>query len=187
MDVGVGLSISILTGSLRRFLPRIFTSDQDILDMTSKILIVVAVDYMFTSSNFVLRAIAAGTGRLHTCALIAFVAYIIGHSIGTPLVFLTRLSIFGFWIAMAITLAIQFMGYGGFFCIMDWADEAKKAKMRVEGKDKREYDTIESHNEDNVSKSNITKKRNCTHLMWCMLYCIFCIGSLLISILILFL
>ena len=153
-------------------------------------MVIESINYVFDSSNFTFRSIATGTGRLHTCAAIALIAYVVGHSIGTPLVFFTSFAIKGFWVAMTVTFIIQMAGYTGFFVIIDWENEAEKAKIRVRVKDSNDYETIDSSEETKETNSltpGLTKlkdwmisiipcSRCCSDLTWCIFYSTLCIS-----------
>ncbi|XP_064636391.1 multidrug and toxin extrusion protein 1-like isoform X2 [Lineus longissimus] len=134
--VKVGLSIvlctsifmGILLASLHGVLPKIFSSDSQVINYASSLLPIMAIFQFFDGNCGVYGGIMRGLGRQHLGAMAIFFGYfIIGLPIGVCLMYLTDLKVTGLWIGFTIGVAMEAGLYFYFVLVMtDWENEVAK-------------------------------------------------------------
>ncbi|XP_064642771.1 multidrug and toxin extrusion protein 1-like [Lineus longissimus] len=143
----VGLVSSIFIVSFRGILPEAFTTNDDIVHLSSKILPITAVFQLASSFTSIGMGALRGCGRQTVGAAMGFVCfYVIGLPIALCLMFFTVITLAGYWWGIAVGFIC-----GAVFILLylekqtDWDQEAKLARERagVNGTNVMEYTTQE--------------------------------------------
>lgn len=129
--VGVGLFNSILLVSLRQFIPRLFTSDEEIIEIVAKVLPLCAAFQLFDALTANCNGVLRGIGRQEIGGYInVFCYYAIAMPISFGLGFGLHLELIGLWSGVAIALALVAAIEGFFIFTADWERAVLEAKLR---------------------------------------------------------
>ncbi|XP_074642970.1 multidrug and toxin extrusion protein 1-like [Tubulanus polymorphus] len=132
MVVCTAVVVSTLIASLRNIIPLVFTQDQDVVDVASVILIILAGYEILDSLSSVMAGILRGSGRQLTGAIVLFVGYIlVAQPIAISLMFLTSLQTIGFWFGIVAGLVVVNASYGFIFWRMNWENLSLEAQKRT--------------------------------------------------------
>ncbi|KAI0226911.1 hypothetical protein LSAT2_022613 [Lamellibrachia satsuma] len=113
---------------LRTELPRLFTDNSNVLDMTANLMPLSALYSAFACYASVSRAILRGCGKQSVGTLVAFVSYyIVALPIGVPLMLLTSFGMTGMWIGLNVGLFIGTVVYLVYILhTVDWENVARQ-------------------------------------------------------------
>lgn len=117
----------------RFYIPRIFTSDPQLIQMAADGLIVIPC-FLFTDSLVaVCSGIIRGVGMQRTGAIVSMVCmYIIGGPMGLCLLMLTNLGVSGFWLGLCLGTGLESVVYIVIIKRIDWNEMCRKATKRTE-------------------------------------------------------
>ena len=121
-------------------IPYLFISNEDVIKLTSNMLVILAL-YMFLDGfSAVTRGAIRGAGKQKLGTIVVIITYyFIGLPFGIPLMFKTPLKLYGIWIGYITITAIGLIIYIiVVYCGLDWSKLAKETKSRI-------------HNESNQS------------------------------------
>ncbi|XP_053521641.1 multidrug and toxin extrusion protein 2 isoform X1 [Artibeus jamaicensis] len=130
--VGISLVISSLLSILRNKLGYIFTSDEEIITLVSKVLPIYIVFQLFEGICCVYSGILRGTGRQAFGALAnAITYYIIGLPLGIVLTFLVGMGIVGLWLGMLACILLAAATFVTYTARINWKLAAEEAQKRM--------------------------------------------------------
>ncbi|TGZ61521.1 hypothetical protein CRM22_007943 [Opisthorchis felineus] len=128
----VALATGVPVVLLRNKLPLIFTEDQAICDLSSKLLAMLLLFQTCEGFAGVSEAVLLACGRQSLGAVIIFVGY---YCIGMPLAFLFAFAanrgIIGAWTGLLTGFAITTIAYSVFAHKTNWIAEARKARRNI--------------------------------------------------------
>ena len=119
----IGLCFSVLIGALRWQLPKVFSTDDNVIQLAAEVLLILAFYVLFASINALGCAVLRGMGRQILGLLIIFVMYFIILTCGIPTVLLSPLGIKGFFICIAISITVEALILSGFLLRTNWQNE----------------------------------------------------------------
>ncbi|XP_064637379.1 multidrug and toxin extrusion protein 1-like [Lineus longissimus] len=127
------ISVCILLIALRWEMPKIFSSDAEVIEMAANLMPIMALHLFMDGSNGGLSGILRGCGRHMTGVAISLSEYIVlAIPLSVALMLYTPLRVAGFWVATSIAL---FFGNSFFiwyiFFILDWKKEGEKALINA--------------------------------------------------------
>ena len=112
----------------------IFTADVDVLQAMGPIMYVAAGVVVGDSLQGILGGIIRGSGRQSGGAAANFVSFLVfGIPVGTVLVFVAHLGIFGFWLGLLTGEVVQTLIYCILVLTIRWKKQAAKAQERAIG------------------------------------------------------
>ncbi|XP_036693740.1 multidrug and toxin extrusion protein 2 isoform X3 [Balaenoptera musculus] len=130
--VGTSLVVGTLLSLLRNKLGHIFTNDEEVVALVSKVLPLYVVFHLFEAVCCLYGGVLRGTGRQAFGAVVNAVAYyVVGLPLGAVLTFVVGLGITGLWLGM---LACVFLAAAAFVTStawMDWKRAAEEVQKRV--------------------------------------------------------
>ncbi|XP_059763937.1 multidrug and toxin extrusion protein 2 isoform X2 [Balaenoptera ricei] len=130
--VGTSLVVGTVLSLLRNKLGRIFTNDEEVVALVSKVLPLYVVFHLFEAVCCLYGGVLRGTGRQAFGAVVNAVAYyVVGLPLGAVLTFVVGLGITGLWLGM---LACVFLAAAAFVTStawMDWKRAAEEVQKRV--------------------------------------------------------
>jgi len=129
------LCAAIVAGFLLGFakrLPRLFTHDQSIVTLTTKLLYVAAAFQLGDAANAGVQGALRGSGRQVLGAKLNFIGYyVLGIPMGTYIAFGLGYGVIGLWMGMTISLyTIAILGSVLLFK-SDWSSLVKEARSRL--------------------------------------------------------
>ncbi|XP_013407412.1 multidrug and toxin extrusion protein 1 [Lingula anatina] len=129
----VALVMAGLMVALRWYFPLAFTNDPKVISLAADAIPVLAIFTVFDGTAAVCNGILRGAGKQTIGAIIIFVCYyIIGLPISIPVLFLTDLTVKGFWMGLAIALAVESLAaFIVVQCFTKWDKEVLKAQVRA--------------------------------------------------------
>lgn len=137
--IGMGLTlcqsciVSITLLSVRKFLGRAFSNDEDVIQYVAAMMPLLAISSVLDNTQAVLSGVARGCGWQHLGAIINLGSYYIaGLPIGCILGFLTPLQGKGLWVAVICAPFSQVIALGTIIWVTNWDKEASNAKARLE-------------------------------------------------------
>ncbi|CAJ1053285.1 multidrug and toxin extrusion protein 1-like [Xyrichtys novacula] len=149
--IGACLSIS------RNIIGFIFTTEQEILDRVSEVMIVFCFVHIFDAVAGVTGGVLRGVGKQLIGALCNLVGYyFIGFPIGVSLMFAARMGITGLWTGLVVCVFMQSLFFIILLCKLDWKKAADEARVRagVQTKEEKEMTRMDStysnHNQAEV-------------------------------------
>lgn len=99
----VGIALVLCRG----WIPRIYTHDEDVVELTKSVLVVAAFYQMADAMQEAMQGIFRGCGRQFVGAVLNFVGnYIVGLPLAAVLGFATPLELHGLWLGLTIGLTI---------------------------------------------------------------------------------
>ncbi|KAM9857660.1 multidrug and toxin extrusion protein 1-like [Aulostomus maculatus] len=147
--VGASLSIS------RNVIGYIFTSEEDILQRVSDVMVVFFFVHLADAVAGVAGGVLRGAGKQLIGALCNLVGYyFIGFPIGVSLMFAAKMGIVGLWTGLTVCVVMQSIFFITFLCKLDWKKAADEALVRagVQTKaDQEKENTDSNHNQDQVT------------------------------------
>ncbi|XP_077575925.1 multidrug and toxin extrusion protein 1-like [Stigmatopora nigra] len=139
----------------KRVIGYIFTSEQDILQRASEVLIVFVFLHISDAVAGVSGGVIRGVGKQKVGALCNLVGhYFIGFPIGVALTFAAKMGILGLWTGLTLCVFIQASFFLVYLYKLDWKKAAEQAQIRS-GVQVNVQDTIKM--EDCKSDSNSTQ------------------------------
>jgi MATE family multidrug resistance protein len=126
-----GIIVSVLIGSLRWVLPKIFSDDEDVIALAGDVLPVLAFYMVFNCINGVGCGVLRGMGRQLLGSGIIFVVYFIALVTGVPTLLLSPLGIKGYWWCMVAATLLLAMVLSGMLLNTNWTNEVNTAQERI--------------------------------------------------------
>lgn len=132
----------------RKYLGLAFTSDQEVVDLVSKLLIVISVYQLLDGIHVTTAAILRGLARLDIVAKVDFIAFwVIAVPVGALLTFVFDWSTAGLWWGFVFGLVFADVVFIYMLSQVDWKEEAKKARMitrsQIDNEEKDDDDDID--------------------------------------------
>ncbi|KAL7055434.1 hypothetical protein AAHC03_022927 [Spirometra sp. Aus1] len=125
------VSVVLLT-SLRFEIPKIFSNDPGVLEMTSQYFPSVIAFQFFDAINGINGGIVRGVGKQKIGAVVCCACmYLIAGPAGLSLMFLTPLGVSGFWWGLSMGSFVQSIVYTTLCARIDWAKECERAAKRT--------------------------------------------------------
>ncbi|CAG9460294.1 unnamed protein product [Pedinophyceae sp. YPF-701] len=126
-------SMSVMVIALRQYVPRLFTSDQRVIDLAAKCLFPLGISVIGDGLQCVLSGLLRGSGRPALGAYISLATY---WGAGLPFAWLFGfhfgMGAVGLWVGLACTTNLQGLVVSGVVAlVMDWESEAKRAARLV--------------------------------------------------------
>ncbi|XP_030592955.1 multidrug and toxin extrusion protein 1-like [Archocentrus centrarchus] len=141
--------VSTVFGTCRNVIGYIFTSEPDILQRVSDIMLIFAFLHLFDAIAGVTGGVLRGTGKQLFGALCNLVGYyFIGLPIGVSLMFAAKMGIAGFWVGLTVCVLVQSIFFITFLCRLDWKKAAEEAQVRAGVHIKEDKGTIRMENTD---------------------------------------
>ncbi|XP_047433694.1 multidrug and toxin extrusion protein 1-like [Mugil cephalus] len=151
--VGAGL------GASRNVVGYIFTSEQDILQRVSDVMMIFAFTHLADAVAGVTGGVLRGAGKQLIGALCNLVGYyFIGFPIGVSLMFAANMGIVGLWTGLTICVLMQTIFFITFVCKLDWNKAAEEARVRAGVQIKEGKEVVQMENTD--SNHNQTQANN---------------------------
>lgn len=131
--IAVGLFNVILLSSLRSFIPQLFTSDPEVIDLVAKILPLCAAFQLFDALAACCNGILRGLGRQEVGGYVQlFCYYAIAMPISMGTAFGLGWKLEGLWAGVAIALGLVAIIEGVFLWSVDWERSVNDARNRNE-------------------------------------------------------
>jgi len=131
--IGVGLFNAILLSSLRSYIPQLFTSDPDVIDLVAKILPLVAAFQLFDALAACSNGILRGLGRQEVGGYVQlFCYYAVAMPISMGAAFGLGWKLEGLWAGVAIALGLVTIIEGFYLWGLDWERSVDDARNRNE-------------------------------------------------------
>ncbi|KAL9126715.1 MAG: hypothetical protein Q9217_004278 [Psora testacea] len=131
--IGVGILNVVLLSSLRTILPRLFTSEAEVIELVAKVLPLCAAFQLFDALAACSNGILRGLGRQDFGGYVQVVAYyVIAMPISMGTAFGLGWQLYGLWAGVAIALGLVACVEGVFLLRSDWEKSVEDAKRRNE-------------------------------------------------------
>ncbi|EFA78620.1 hypothetical protein PPL_08075 [Heterostelium album PN500] len=132
MAICTMLVVSIIQLSARKYIGSIYSEDQQVRLLVSKILPISALYQMFDGYQTMCQGVIRGIGRNHIGAIANFVAfYVIGLPFSCVFAFVIMHKVYGLWWGLCIGLATAALSLGFYVARINWHEEMKKALERT--------------------------------------------------------
>ncbi|KAK3597592.1 hypothetical protein CHS0354_030133 [Potamilus streckersoni] len=176
--ISFALSMFLVIQILRDYIPRIFSSDTEVVELASELLLFSSFVGLLDITQGVASGIIRGMGHQAFGAGVNVTIYVL---IGTPLsiclMLLTVLNVRGAWVGICICAGLQAMTYLTKILLTDWENEASRARKVTDGdvSQVREDVTFEIQETVNSGKTDlkitrgIVLKRICTFAVFLLL------------------
>ncbi|KAI4381591.1 hypothetical protein MLD38_007651 [Melastoma candidum] len=129
---GVGVVFWILCLAFGRDLAYVFTSDEEVIEEVSNLVVLLAFAILINSVQPSQSGVAVGSGRQAQVAWVNIISYyVIGVPSGVLLAFVAHLGITGIWIGMMIGRATQTIWLGFMIWRTDWDEQVERASERL--------------------------------------------------------
>ncbi|CAI5679141.1 unnamed protein product [Oreochromis niloticus] len=139
--------VSTILGISKNVIGYIFTSDLDILQRASDVIVIFSFLHLADAIGAVAGGVLRGVGKQLVGALCNLVGYyFIGLPTGASLMFAAKMGIVGFWTGLTVCVLVQSIFFITFLCRLDWKKAAEEAKVRAGVRVKEEKDTIKMEN-----------------------------------------
>ncbi|XP_036969968.1 multidrug and toxin extrusion protein 1-like [Acanthopagrus latus] len=136
-------------GLSRNVIGYIFTSEQEILQRVSDVMIIFFFMHLADAVAGVVGGVLRGTGKQLIGALCNLVGYyMIGFPIGVSLMFPANMGIVGLWTGFTICVLMQSIFFIVFVYKLDWKKAAEEALVRAGVKGKEEKEMVRMENID---------------------------------------
>ncbi|XP_049558385.1 multidrug and toxin extrusion protein 2 isoform X15 [Orcinus orca] len=130
--VGTSLVVGTLLSLLRNKLGHIFTNDEEVVALVSKVLPLYVVFHLFEAVCCLYGGVLRGTGRQAFGAVVnAITYYVIGLPLGVVLTFVVGLGITGLWLGMLACVCLAAAAFVTYTACMDWKRAAEEVQKRV--------------------------------------------------------
>ncbi|XP_029360004.1 multidrug and toxin extrusion protein 1-like [Echeneis naucrates] len=141
----VGLSLALC----KDVVGYIFTSEQDILERVSKVILIYGFLHLFDAIACVTGGVLRGAGKQMIGALCNLVGYyFIGFPIGVSLMFAVHMGIEGLWTGLTICVLMQTIFFITYIYKLDWNMAVKDALRRAGVQVKEEKDMVRMESTD---------------------------------------
>ncbi len=131
--IAVGIFNIILLSSLRNYLPRLFTSDPEVIDLVAKVLPLCAAFQLFDALAACCNGILRGLGRQEVGGYVQlFCYYAVAMPVSMGTAFGLKWQLYGLWAGVAIALGLVAGTEGIFLWRTNWERSVEDAKSRDE-------------------------------------------------------
>ncbi|KAI4096879.1 MAG: hypothetical protein LQ344_000679 [Seirophora lacunosa] len=130
-SAGVGVLNVVLLSSLRGYIPRLFTSEEDVIELVAKVLPLCAAFQLFDALSCCCNGILRGLGRQEIggwVQLFCYYAVAMPVSMGTS--FGLGWELYGLWTGVAVALGLVASIEGGFLWRARWEKSVEDAERR---------------------------------------------------------
>nr|XP_023010199.2 multidrug and toxin extrusion protein 1 isoform X1 [Maylandia zebra] len=139
--------VSIIFGVSKDVIGYIFTSEPDILQRVSDLMLIFSFLHLGDAIAAVAGGVVRGVGKQSVGALCNLVGYyFIGLPTGVSLMFAAKMGVVGFWTGLTVCVFVQSIFFITFLCKLDWKKAAEEAEVRAGVRIKEEKDTIKMEN-----------------------------------------
>ncbi|XP_059937618.1 multidrug and toxin extrusion protein 2-like [Mesoplodon densirostris] len=130
--VGTSLVVGTLLSLLRNKLGHIFTDDEEVVALVSKVLPLYIVFHLFEAVCCLYGGVLRGTGRQAFGAVVnAVMYYVVGLPLGVVLTFVVGLGITGLWLGMLACIFLAATAFITYTAWMDWKQAVEEVQKRV--------------------------------------------------------
>ncbi|XP_029067656.1 multidrug and toxin extrusion protein 2 isoform X2 [Monodon monoceros] len=130
--VGTSLVVGTLLSLLRNKLGHIFTNDEEVVALVSKVLPLYVVFHLFEAVCCLYGGVLRGTSRQAFGAVVnAVTYYVVGLPLGVVLTFVVGLGITGLWLGMLACVFLAAAAFVTYTACMDWKRAAEEVQKRV--------------------------------------------------------
>ena len=131
--VAVGVLNVVFLSSLRNYIPQLFTSDPDVIELVAKILPVCAAFQLFDALAACCNGILRGLGRQEVGGYVQlFCYYVVAMPISMGTAFGLGWQLYGLWAGVAIALGLVAAIEGVFLSRVNWERSVEDARSRNE-------------------------------------------------------
>ncbi|KAI4386617.1 hypothetical protein MLD38_004535 [Melastoma candidum] len=128
----VGVVFWILCLAFGRKLAYVFTSDEEVIEEVSNLVVLLAFTILLNSIQPSQSGVAVGSGRQAKVAWVNIISYyVIGIPSGVLLAYVAHLGVMGIWIGMLIGRVMQTIWLGFMIWRTDWDEQVEKASERL--------------------------------------------------------
>ncbi|XP_069471281.1 multidrug and toxin extrusion protein 2-like [Ambystoma mexicanum] len=133
LSTGVVFAIDIaIIGGARKGLARVFTSDQEIIELAAHALLVYSAFHLFESIACTANGILKGIGKQKIGAITYAIGYyVVGVPLMGSLMFVAKLGVIGLWAAMTICAAIPAISLTVYVLRVNWKNLTEEAQERA--------------------------------------------------------
>ncbi|KPP58563.1 multidrug and toxin extrusion protein 1-like, partial [Scleropages formosus] len=119
--VMVSCFTAVTSGCLKNVIGYVFTTDKEIIQRVSKVMIIYSVFHIFDATAGVTGGIVRGAGKQMIGALCSLVGYyFVGFPIGVSLMFATNMGLMGLWTGFCICVFFQSAFFILLLVKLDW-------------------------------------------------------------------
>uniref|UniRef100_A0A668SJ31 Multidrug and toxin extrusion protein n=1 Tax=Oreochromis aureus TaxID=47969 RepID=A0A668SJ31_OREAU len=133
--------VSIIFGVSKDVIGYIFTSEPDILQRVSDVMLIFSFLHLADAIAGVAGGVVRGVGKQSVGALCNLVGYyFIGLPTGVSLMFAAKMGVVGFWTGLTVCVLVQSIFFITFLCRLDWkkaAEEVLKCEQESASKKKK--------------------------------------------------
>ncbi|KAK1157538.1 hypothetical protein AOXY_G25244 [Acipenser oxyrinchus oxyrinchus] len=133
MGAGVfAVLLAIIIASLKDLVGYIFTTEVEIIDLVSKVMVLFAPLHFCDGLVCVSGGIVRGVGKQKfgaICNLVGF--YVVGLPVGVSFMFAMHMGIVGLWSGMLLSVAMQAVFFNIFILKLDWKKVTQEALVRA--------------------------------------------------------
>jgi len=127
----IGIFNVILLSSLRNKIPYLFTSDEEVVRLTSAVLPLCAAFQLFDALTALCNGVLRGIGRQHFGGYVQlFCYYVIAMPISFGTTFGLDWGLWGLWTGVAIALGLVFVVEFVYLSKTDWSTSVEEARLR---------------------------------------------------------
>ncbi|XP_054460579.1 multidrug and toxin extrusion protein 1-like [Anoplopoma fimbria] len=158
--------VGVILGIARNVIGYIFTSEADISQRVSDVLVIFVFMHLADAVAGVAGGVLRGAGKQLIGALCNLVGYyFIGVPIGVSLMFAANMGILGLWTGLTICVLLQSICFVTFVYKLDWKKAAEEALVRAgvqikEDKEMQVENTDSNQNQANVSNAEDAEEDN---------------------------
>ncbi|XP_058857354.1 multidrug and toxin extrusion protein 1-like [Acipenser ruthenus] len=133
MGAGVfAVLLAIIIAPLKDLVGYIFTTEVEIIDLVSKVMVLFAPLHFCDGLVGVSGGIVRGVGRQKFGAICNLVGYyVVGLPVGVSLMFAMHMGIVGLWTGMLLSVAMQAVSFNIFIVKLDWKKVTQEALVRA--------------------------------------------------------
>ncbi|XP_055035507.2 multidrug and toxin extrusion protein 1 [Misgurnus anguillicaudatus] len=136
VSLGCGLLVSCVVsaiiGSSKNIIAYIFTTEEDIVQRVSQVMIIYGFFHLFDATAGITGGIVRGAGKQLIGAMCNIVGYyFIGFPIGVTLMFAVSMGIFGLWVGFFVCVFLQALFFVILICKLDWKKATQDALIRA--------------------------------------------------------
>jgi len=127
----IGVFNVVLLSALKDYIPRLFTSDEEVVRLTSAVLPLCAAFQLFDALTALCNGILRGIGRQHFGGYVQlFCYYVIAMPISFGTTFGLNWGLEGLWTGVAIALGLVFVVEFVYLSKTDWTTSVEEARLR---------------------------------------------------------